>query len=179
MDTLPDYLNRGLDIVFVGINPSAYSVDVGHYFANPRNRFWDALRRSGIVDGEITAELDHTLLDQGIGFTDVVKRPTSQASKLRAEDFRRWAPVLREKLVQYQPLIVCFQGILAYGNYLRYGEGTRASPVLGLQNRSIGTSVVFVAPNPSPANARFSVEDLAGWYRKLNSLRAELKSAAS
>ena len=86
--------------------------------------------------------------------------------------------MVREKLVQYQPLIVCFQGILAYGNYLKYGEGTKASPVLGLQNRNIGTSVVFVVPNPSPANARFSVEDLAAWYRKLNSLRAELKSAA-
>ena len=75
MDTLPDYLNRGLDSVFVGINPSAYSVDVGHYFANPRNRFWEALRRSGMIDVEITADVDYTLLDQGIGFTDVVNAP--------------------------------------------------------------------------------------------------------
>lgn len=178
MDTLPDYIKRGLDIVFVGINPSSYSVDAGHYFANPRNRFWEALRRSGMVDGEVTADLDHTLLDQGIGFTDVVKRPTSQASKLSAEDFRRWAPVLKEKLVEYQPLIVCFHGLMAYGNYLRYGEGTRVKPALGLQDRGIDTSAVFVVPNPSPANAKFSVEDLAGWYRKLNVLRAELKSAA-
>tara|TARA_B100000315_G_scaffold239895_1_gene259166 strand:- start:351 stop:536 length:186 start_codon:yes stop_codon:yes gene_type:complete len=37
--TLPDYLEEGLDIVFVGLNPSERSVSAGHYFANPRNRF--------------------------------------------------------------------------------------------------------------------------------------------
>ena len=41
--TLPDYLTDGLDIVFVGLNPSEFSVQAGHYFANPRNRFWAAL----------------------------------------------------------------------------------------------------------------------------------------
>ena len=46
-ETLPDYLKPGLDIVFVGLNPSDYSVRKGHYFANPRNRFWAAFNRSG------------------------------------------------------------------------------------------------------------------------------------
>ena len=49
-ETLKDYLQEGLDIVFVGLNPSVYSVEVGHYFANPRNRFWAALNKSGLVD---------------------------------------------------------------------------------------------------------------------------------
>jgi G:T/U-mismatch repair DNA glycosylase len=34
---------------------------------------------------------------------------------------------------------------------------------------------VFVVPNPSPANARYSVEDLAGWYEELRDLRDSLK----
>ena len=29
--TLPDYLAPGLDLVFIGINPSLYSVQRGHY----------------------------------------------------------------------------------------------------------------------------------------------------
>ena len=37
--TLPDHLREGLEILFVGLNPSEYSAEVGHYFANPRNRF--------------------------------------------------------------------------------------------------------------------------------------------
>ena len=40
-ETLPDYLKKKLDIVFVGLNPGRYSAEVGHYFANKVNRFWE------------------------------------------------------------------------------------------------------------------------------------------
>ena len=173
MESLPDYLKADLDIVFVGLNPSAYSARVGHYFANPRNRFWRALNRSGLVGMELWPAQDHILLDHGIGFTDLVKRPTSQAAELTAEDFRQGAPTLKVKLECYQPLIVCFQGLTAYRPYMKYGEGIEVKPDLGLQRHTIDRSKVFVVPNPSPANARFSVDDLADWYRKLSTLRDE------
>ena len=75
--TLPDHLREGLDLLFVGLNPSQYSAEVGHYFANPHNRFWPAFNLSGLVGRQVTAEEDATLLDDGIGFTDVAKRPTT------------------------------------------------------------------------------------------------------
>ena len=165
--TLPDYLEDGLDLVLVGLNPSQYSADVGHYFANPRNRFWAAFNLSGLVDREFTPEDDAGLLRFGIGLTDVVKRPTPQGSGLKADDYRRWAPVLKEKLLRYQPRLVCFQGLMAYKAYLRYGEGVREGPRLGLQDLKIGDSQVFVVPNPSPANAKYSVDDLASWFKQL------------
>ena len=177
METLPDYLKEGLDIIFVGLNPSAYSARVGHYFANPRNRFWTAFNRSGLVKAELSAAQDGTLLDHGIGFTDLVKRPTPQASELTSEDYLQGAPVLKGKLERYRPLVACFHGLTAYRQYLRYGEGVKAKPELGLQERTIGGSKVFVIPNPSPANARFSVEDLANWYLKVNEIRNELRGA--
>ena len=175
MNTLPDYLREGLDIVLVGLNPSEYSVREGHYFANPRNRFWTAFNRSGLISQEIPMELDHTLIDHGIGFTDVVKRPSRQASGLRAQDYRRWAPVLKEKLERYQPLIACFHGLMAYSIYLRYAEGIKDKPKLGPQAHSIGGSQVFVVPNPSPANAQYSLDTLAEWYRKLKDFWTNLK----
>ena len=104
--TLPDYLEEGLTIVFVGLNPSEFSVKLGHYFANPRNRFWAALNRSGLVDQEMAPQNDAGLLHHGIGFTDVAKRPTRQGSGLNAADFQRWAPVFKAKLLQYNPLIL-------------------------------------------------------------------------
>ena len=174
-ETLGDYLEPGLDIVFVGLNPSSYSVRVGHYFANPRNRFWAALNGSGLVGRELTAEEDGLLPGYGIGFTDVVKRPTPQAKGLTAADYRQWAPVLREKLLRYQPGIVCFHGLTGYKAYLRYGEGAAEKADLGRQERRIGSSLVFVVPNPSPANARYSLEDLTEWYRRLGELRRELR----
>jgi len=172
--TRNNYLQSGLDIVFVGLNPATTSVAAGHYFANPRNRFWPALNRSGLVDRKLSPEDDAHLLEYGIGFTDVVKRPTPQASGLTAADFRKWAPVLKAELLRCQPRIACFHGVTGYNAYLKYGEGINQKSELGLQARDIGASKVFVVPNPSPANAQFTLDDLVSWYRKLTNLRNEL-----
>ncbi|PKB67121.1 MAG: hypothetical protein BZY81_05370 [SAR202 cluster bacterium Io17-Chloro-G4] len=174
--TLPDYLEEGLEIVFVGLNPSVFSVEVGHYFANPRNRFWAAFNRSELVDREVTPEDDGSLLRNGIGFTDVVKRPTRQGSGLKTADYREWAPVLKEKLIKYSPRIVSFHGMMGYRTFLKYADGVDEPVQLGGQERMIGQSRVFVVPNPSPANAKYSLDDLVGWYNRLQELRLELSS---
>lgn len=175
--TLPDLLQDGLKLVFVGINPSAYSARVGHYFANPRNRFWPAFNLSRLKpttpDAAFTPADDAALLEFGIGFTDIVKRPTPQANGLRAADYRLWAPVLRDRLLQYQPRMACFHGMTAYRGFLRYSGDhvgiTRGEvvPELGLQHARVGTSHLFVTPNPSPANAVYSIHDLASWYDRV------------
>ena len=179
MGTLPDYLRDGLDIALIGLNPSARSVRAGRYFANPRNRFWTALSASGLarrLGSDLGPDDDARLPAAGIGLTDVVKRATASASGLTAEDYRRDAPLLREKLRRYSPEIACFHGLTAYRAYLRYGEQV-ARPgelALGRQEHTIGNSRVFVLPNPSPANARYGIGDLAEWYRRLGEWRREL-----
>ena len=84
--TLPDYLRTGLDLVFVGINPGLSSAKAGHYFHNPSNRFWPAVTQAGIFDPPLDAESDGKAISQGVGFTDLVKRATSNVSGLRAGD---------------------------------------------------------------------------------------------
>ena len=175
MSTLPDLLEPGLDIVFVGINPGRFSAEVGHYFATPRNRFWPAINRSGLLEETLSADNDHLAIRQGIGFTDVVKRPSSSASDLRAADYRLGAAALKAKLERFAPLIVCFHGVTGYRNFLKYAEGLKVVPKLGLQPRAIGRSRVFVVPNPSPANAAFSLETLVTWYQRLRELRDGLR----
>ena len=165
--TLPDYLRSGLDIVFVGLNPSTISVKQGHYFANPRNRFWKALNMSGLIPVELNPELDSHMVDYGIGLTDLIKRPTSQATGLKASDYRQWTPVLKNKLILYQPKVACFQGMLCYKAFLKYGENLNLKPELGLQTNMINLTHIFVAPNPSPANAKYSSVDIANWYKQL------------
>ena len=177
--TLPDYLAPGLDIVLVGINPGAYSVRAGHYYARPGNRFWNAANQAGLFGEPLGPATDARVLEFGIGLTDVVKRPTPTARDLRAADYRRWAPVLKEKVRRVQPRIVCFQGIGGYRNYLRHGEGLATPPHLrpGRQARALESSVVFLVPSPSGLNTRTSFEDLVGCYRRLRALRDELNSA--
>lgn len=172
---LPDYLAPGLDIVFVGINPGLYSARVGHYFARRTNRFWPAVNAAGIFDPPLGPETDHRALEQGIGFTDVVKRPTATASQLRAADYREGAALLKAKLERYRPRIACFNGITGYRMYLKYAEGVQEPVSPGLQPRTIGDTLVFVVPNPSPANPVATVEGLARWYRRLRALRDRLR----
>lgn len=172
MTTLPDYLDEGLNIVFIGLNPSIRSVQAGFYFAHPRNRFWSALNGSGLIPETLEPGIQamHRLFDvYGIGFTDVVKRPTPGGAELRAADFKRWSPVLREKLLRYQPTIAWFHGKQAYGHYLRHAEGVNREVISwGEQERCIGNARIFVTPNPSPANAAFSLDELIFWYRTLS-----------
>lgn len=179
VDTLPDYLCNGLRLVCIGLNPSLPSVRAGFYFANPRNRFWRALQASEMLNEtlEPCADAMNVLLRQyRIGFTDVVKRPTAGAKDLRAADFRQWAPQLRQKLLQYQPGIAWFHGKLAYANYLRYGEAIRQEVDWGGQSHRIGCTRVFVTPNPSPANAAYSLDDLSAWYRQLGDYAIQFDS---
>ena len=177
MTTLPDYLCRGLDIAFVGINPGAYSAQVGRYFATPQNRFWGALSRSGLVPaaGVLEPGAEAWLNEHRIGFTDVVKRASNSASSLRAADFRRWSPVLREKLIKFEPRVVCFNGVTGYRSYLRYGERVEPVVELGPQERRIGVSRVFVVPSSSPANAAYSLDDLVEWYQRLGAFVQQAK----
>jgi len=171
MNTLPDWLDDNLRLMSIGLNPSLPSARAGYPFANPRNRFWPALNASRLVAEPIepgVAGIERLFRDYRIGFTDVVRRPTPGGSDLRAADYRKHAPELHQKLVRYQPGLAWFHGKQAYRAYLRYGEGERPDTLdWGLQPRSIDGVPVFVTPNPSPANAAYSPDDLVAWYDRL------------
>jgi TDG/mug DNA glycosylase family protein len=64
--------------------------------------------------------------------------------------------------------VVCFHGATAFGAFRRYGLGQPSAPVaLGAQPVRLGGAAVFVVPNPSPANAHFTLTDQTGWYDRL------------
>ncbi|MGD8378226.1 MAG: mismatch-specific DNA-glycosylase [Gammaproteobacteria bacterium] len=182
MKTLPDYLAPGLRILSIGLNPSLNSVRAGFYFATRQNRFWKALNASRLVNEPVepgVAGIERLFVTYRIGFTDVVKRPTPGAAQLRAKDFREWAPALSEKLTRFQPAVAWFHGKLAYNNFRRYADGGSAATQWGLQPSSPGLPALFVTPNPSPANAVFSLSDLIGWFDALAAFCARQDEASS
>lgn len=178
LEPLPDLLRPGLDIVFVGINPGVESSRQQRYFAHKRNRFWDAANKGGVFAPALGPDTGHTAVEQGIGFTDIVKRPTPGLADLKVADFREGAPVLLTKLRRFAPLIACFNGITPYQHFIRFAldirEKLKITP--GLQEQTVADTRMFVVPSPSPANAAYSLADLAGWYGELAKLRDRLRS---
>jgi len=171
MNTLPDAVRNGLRALAVGINPSLPSVRAGFCFANPRNRFWPALNASRLVDAPLEPGPDavRVLVERyGIGFTDIVKRPTAGSAELRPREFREGA-VRREALVgMLEPGVVWFQGAQAWRAFARHSGWSVAGKVeWGPQPRTVGRARIFVTPNPSPANAAYGLPVLVRWFDAL------------
>jgi TDG/mug DNA glycosylase family protein len=167
---LPDYLRPGLDVVFVGFNPGERSARLGHYYANPRNQFWNLLFESGLVPERLTPEDDHRMLDFRLGLTDVVKRWSQSASELRAKDYDKEVPHLLAKLEEVRPRAVAFNGIGAYKEFRRRthnGFSARAVELGWRHGEPLGTARVFVLPSTSPANARLPYATKLRYFRQL------------
>ncbi len=173
--TLPDLLGPDLDVVFVGINPSLYSVAQGHYFARRTNRFWPAFSRSvlslrirmALGVEVLLPEHDRLLPEHGFGFTDAVKRASARATEVTPIEFATGVAALVTKLEKFTPRFACFHGIMAFRPLYRALTGAKDDPLLGAQKLTIGRTRIFLAPNPSPANAHFTPADQARAYDDL------------
>jgi double-stranded uracil-DNA glycosylase len=174
-NTLPDLLRQGLDVVFVGINPSLFSAAQGHYFARRTNRFWPCFSRSALSAAarlalgvtRLEPEHDRILPAHGFGFTDLVKRPTARAGDLLPEELISGVADLASRLERYRPRIACFHGVTGYRYVARKLASARSRHVLGQQTLHIGVTRCYVVPNPSGANAHFTPADQIGWYDRL------------
>jgi TDG/mug DNA glycosylase family protein len=172
---LPDLLSDGLEIVFVGINPSLLSAAQGHYFARKTNRFWPSFSRSrlslharrALGVEQLEPVHDMALPAYGIGFTDVVKRPTANAGKLGRDEFAAGAMELVAKLERYQPRVACFHGVTGYRPFAAVIGPSDQAVTLGEQPLRVGRTRLFVVPNPSPANAHFTPAQQTEWYDRL------------
>ena len=168
--SLSDYIDYNLRCLSIGLNPSIISTQQGFYFANPRNRFWAAFNQAKVVGEEVSpSKKIHSFLlaEKAMGFTDVVKRASRMGHELRAADFRRDAPKLRKKVEQYNPALLWFHGKVAVGKFLQYAYGTKITVDWGMNELASLDRPIFVTPNPSPANAAFSLAVLVEYYREL------------
>lgn len=168
--TLPDYIDDAVEILAVGINPSLHAVRAGFPFAFARNRFWPALNASRLVDERLAPGVSATrrlLAHYHVGFTDIVKRPTPGMGDLRQHDYATGAPLLREKIERARPRVLWFHGKTAADAFSRYVVPGRPEVVWALQEFRFLDADIFVSPNPSPANASYSLADITASYNEL------------
>ncbi|GAA1253954.1 G/U mismatch-specific DNA glycosylase [Kitasatospora nipponensis] len=181
--TIPDVAAPGLRVLFCGINPGLWSGATGHHFARPGNRFWPALHRSGFTPRQLRPDEQATLLELGLGITNVAPRATAKADELTREELRAGGAALAERVARLRPRVLAILGIGAY----RTAFG-RPRAVIGRQPEHLGATLdaaaraaagiegaadptagteVWVLPNPSGLNAHYTPDSLAAEFRTL------------
>jgi double-stranded uracil-DNA glycosylase len=160
--TVRDVIAPGLRVLFCGINPGLYTAAVGHHFARPGNRFWPALYAAGFTDRLLSPFEERELLKSGYGITNVVPRTTNAADQLTTDEFVKGGKRLRAKVLRYRPRILAVLGVGAYRVAF-----AQPGAVVGPQEESIGTTRLWVLPNPSGLNANYQPQDLARLFREL------------
>jgi double-stranded uracil-DNA glycosylase len=149
----------GLRVLFVGINPSLRSEEVGHHFARPGNRFWPTLYAAGFTPRLLTPFQDGLLPSFGLGVTNIVTRATRAAADLSAEELRAGALVLEATVREWSPRLVAMVGVVAYRVAFE-----RPHANMGLQEEEVGGRPVWIVPNPSGLNAHYKPADFARLY---------------
>lgn len=164
MGRLHDVLTPHPRVLFVGINPSLRSQEVGHHFAGPGNPFWRLLFAAGIVPDELTYLDDAKLADYGLALTNLCARATRSASELERAEILRGKKLVLRKIARLQPAVVAFVGASIY----RYFCADQAAGGVGPKAETIQRARIFVLPNPSGLNANFpGFKDKLIWFEKL------------
>jgi TDG/mug DNA glycosylase family protein len=148
MKTLPDYLRKGMKLVIVGCNPSESSVRAGHYYSGRGNQFWPLLHKSGVVPEPLDYRDDKRIIEFGIGLTDLVKRPTKGIEELTRQDFAEGRIVLSQKLEEYAPRVIAFNGKTVYEQF------AQRKCAHGLQEELLYGARGYVLPSSSGQNAQ-------------------------
>lgn len=154
--TIVDVIGLDLRVLFCGINPGLYSGYTGHHFARPGNRFWPTLFAAGFTERLLKPEEEQELLAHGYGITNLVQRATATAAELSADELARGGARLQATVDRYRPQVLAILGISAYRLAFNAPRAT-----LGKQPEPIGTTPVWVLPNPSGLNAHYTPADLA------------------
>lgn len=165
MISIPDHLQEGLRVVFVGFNPSLRSGETGHHYANPNNRFWTILHQAGLTPRKYRPEEDRQLIELGYGLTNIVARPTRAAAEISPEEYEQGRQELLDKIRRFRPRVVCFVGKGVYEQY-----SGRKNIFWGVQAEGRVPGVKeFVAPSSSGL-VRMSLPEVVAIYRELRAL---------
>lgn len=160
--TVSDILAPGLQVLFCGINPGLYTAWVGHHFGRPGNRFWKALYLGGFTPRLFHPSEQDQLLQLGYGMTNIVPRATATAAELSVKEQLQGGRILEKKVLHYQPDWVAILGIQAYRVAFQEPDAQ-----IGEQPRKIGSTKIWVLPNPSGLNAHYTQERLGEVFAEL------------
>ena len=160
--TVPDVIAENLRVLFCGINPGLYTAAIGHHFGRPGNRFWPALYKSGFTDRLLSPFDEHSILDSGLGITNVVAHATASEAGLSKADLMKGGRRLMMTVRRYKPRTLAVLGVGAYRT--AFGKPKAA---IGEQDERLSDARVWVLPNPSGLNANYQLDALVKLFKEL------------
>ncbi len=110
---------------------------------------------------------DKRVIEFGVGLSDLVKRPTKSVEELKREDYAEGRIVLSQKLEEFAPHVVAFNGKMTYEQF------SQRKCKFGIQKEQLYGAKVYVLPSISGANATDRSEKLRH-FRKLAQLVARI-----
>jgi double-stranded uracil-DNA glycosylase len=151
---LPDVLRPDLRLVICGSAAGTRSAQEQCYYAHPGNRFWPILFEAGLTPRRLLPAEYASVLDYGIGLTDVCKSEFGADSELSKNAYD--AESVRAKIARYRPRLLAFNGLAPARAVLRRVAG------YGMQQVTIGETRIFIVPSTSGLACKHW--DAAPWY---------------
>lgn len=144
VETLEDLLAPGLRAICIGINPAPSSVAAAHYYQGRLGQqFYRRIEQAGIVRFSGTDWQDDQAFRQGLGFTDLVKRPTRSADEVAEEELEFGRPLLLQKITTYRPHLLIFSFKKSAQKLVGPVDGNGLIQDVRVENLSL-----FVMPGP-------------------------------
>ncbi|BGP19907.1 hypothetical protein JCM10213_008618 [Rhodosporidiobolus nylandii] len=120
-DPLTDRLKEGLLALACGENPGVRTAELRLHYASPANHFYKCLHAARLTPSVLSPDASPTIHeDHGVGITNLVKRPSLEASELTKHELEEAVPILLAKVAKYRPRVIFFVGMKVCETVMRY-----------------------------------------------------------
>ena len=161
---LDDVIQYDLKAVFCGTAASRKSAALKSYYAGPNNKFWPTLYETGIINKPLDSNQYKELLKYGIGLTDICKVDFGNDIDIDYQSYDIDGFI--DKIIEYQPLYVCFNGKNAAKRCLDV-----VNLKYGIQDMTFNDTKIMVLPSTSASAKRYW--DIEYWQLLSNILKEE------
>ena len=149
---LADVIADDLVVLCCGANPGLSSAAASAPFPTPSDRWWPALYESGFTPRRLAPHEAHELLALGLGLTSLsaagTRRPELASICRNTSRVASSRPGARARRL----------AVLDSADRAAFG---RPVPAVGLQEDTIGSTRLWILPNPSGLNAHYPPRALA------------------
>ncbi|EEA25233.1 uracil DNA N-glycosylase Thp1 [Talaromyces marneffei ATCC 18224] len=192
---LRDSITPNLILLLIGVNPGILTGSTGYAYAHPSNLFWKLLHSSGITTVRHPPSDTYKLPElYSVGNTNIVERPTKDASMLSKAEMDAGVPILEAKIAAQRPEAVALVGKSIWESVwrVRHGRGIKKEEFrYGWQDddENMGRcegwdgARVFVATTTSGLAATMSMQEkeevwneLGAWVKRRREERSLISS---